>query len=90
MATWQLQEAKARFSELVETARIAGPQVITRRGVETAVLVPAEEWNRLLQEAGRGLSNRQRLEDGLRFLQAAPEFTVPPRKKVRMRRPVRI
>jgi prevent-host-death family protein len=46
MATWQLQEAKARFSELVETARTAGPQVIARRGVETAVLVPAEEWNR--------------------------------------------
>ena len=90
MATWQLQEAKARFSELVETARTAGPQVITRRGVETAVLVPAEEWNRLRQENGGGITNRQRLEDGLRFLQSAPEFTVPPRKKIRLRKPVRL
>ena len=90
MATWQLQEAKARFSELVETARTAGPQVITRRGVETAVLVPAEEWKRLQQGTGSGLTNRQRLEDGLRFLQAAPEFRVPPRKKVRLRKPVRL
>ena len=47
MATWQLQDAEARFSELVNQAEKEGPQVITRRGVETAVLVPINEWKRL-------------------------------------------
>jgi prevent-host-death family protein len=37
--TWQLQEAKNRFSEVVEEALKEGPQVITRRGVETAVVL---------------------------------------------------
>lgn len=44
---WQVQEAKARFSELLDTALKKGPQIVTRRGVETAVLVPIEEWKRL-------------------------------------------
>jgi antitoxin Phd len=47
MATWQLQDAKARFSELVDKAEKEGAQVITRRGVETAVIIPINEWNRL-------------------------------------------
>ena len=42
MASWQVQDAKARFSELLETSLSEGPQVVTRRGVETAVLVPIE------------------------------------------------
>jgi antitoxin Phd len=45
--TWQLQDAKARFSELIEATLRDGPQVVTRRGVETAVVVPIEEWKRL-------------------------------------------
>ena len=36
---WQVQEAKARFSEFLETSLTEGPQVVTKRGVETAVLV---------------------------------------------------
>jgi len=44
---WQVYDAKARFSELLDTALKDGPQVITRRGVETAVLVPIDEWKRL-------------------------------------------
>ena len=43
MSTWQLQQAKARFSELVDTAERKGPQLITRRSVDTAVLVPIAE-----------------------------------------------
>lgn len=46
-AIWQLQDAKARFSELIETSLREGPQVVTRRGVETAVVLPIEEWRRL-------------------------------------------
>jgi len=47
MSSWQLQQAKARFTEFLEAALKKGPQVVTRRGVEEAVLVPIEEWRRL-------------------------------------------
>jgi antitoxin Phd len=47
MRSWQLQDAKARFSELIEACRREGPQLVTRRGVEAAVLVGVEEWRRL-------------------------------------------
>ncbi len=50
MASWQLQEAKARFSEFLDAALRKGPQVVTRRGVEQAVLVPIDEWRRLQRE----------------------------------------
>jgi len=49
---WQLQDAKARFSEFLDATLEKGPQIVTRRGVEAAVLVPIEEWNRL-QNAAR-------------------------------------
>jgi len=41
---WPVQDAKARFSELLEASLSEGPQIVTRRGIETAVLVPFEEW----------------------------------------------
>jgi prevent-host-death family protein len=46
--TWQLQDAKNRFSEVVETSRKKGPQIITRRGQVAAVLLSYEEYRRLL------------------------------------------
>lgn len=51
MSSWQVQDAKARFSEFLDATIKKGPQVVTRRGVETAVLVPIEEWNRLQRAA---------------------------------------
>jgi len=45
--SWPVYDAKARFSELLDKALSEGPQVVTRRGVETAVLVPIDEWKRL-------------------------------------------
>ena len=45
--TWALQDAKARFSEVVRLANADGPQVVTYRGVEKAVVVSAEEYRRL-------------------------------------------
>ncbi len=45
--SWQLQEAKQRFSELVRRALEEGPQTVTRRGEEVVVVVPAEEFRRL-------------------------------------------
>ncbi|RKE24288.1 prevent-host-death family protein [Paraburkholderia sp. BL23I1N1] len=47
MHTWPVQDAKARFSELLDACVSEGPQVVTRRGAETAVLVPIAEWKRL-------------------------------------------
>ena len=55
MASWQVQDAKARFSEFLDATIKKGPQVVTRRGVKTAVLVPIEEWERLQQVARPGL-----------------------------------
>jgi len=46
-AKWQMQEAKARLGELVRKAGSEGPQVITYRGVDTAVLLSMEEYKRL-------------------------------------------
>jgi antitoxin Phd len=44
---WQLQTAKAQFSELFRRARSEGPQWVTRQGKEAVVVLPAEEFERL-------------------------------------------
>lgn len=49
--TWQLQNAKARFSELFRRARKDGPQWVTRQGKEAVVILPAEEFERLVRRA---------------------------------------
>ncbi|MBK7664955.1 MAG: type II toxin-antitoxin system Phd/YefM family antitoxin [Sterolibacteriaceae bacterium] len=51
MDTWPVQDAKARFSEFLEACIANGPQMVTRRGAEAAVLVPVDEWRRLLAAA---------------------------------------
>jgi prevent-host-death family protein len=51
MKTWEVQDVTARFGELLETCLRDGPQVVTKRGEELAVLVPADEWRRLKQSA---------------------------------------
>ena len=49
MTTWQLQEAKSKFSEMVKRALSEGPQDITVRGEPVAVLVSRAEYTRLTQ-----------------------------------------
>jgi antitoxin Phd len=44
---WQLQTAKARFSELFRRARAEGPQYVTRQGKEAVVVIGAEEFEKL-------------------------------------------
>jgi prevent-host-death family protein len=44
--TWQLQEAKNRLSELVDLALSDGPQMITRHGKPTVVIVAADQYAR--------------------------------------------
>ncbi len=46
---WQLQEAKNRLSEVVDRALQEGPQIITRRGVETAVVLAASDYRKTVQ-----------------------------------------
>jgi antitoxin Phd len=50
-ARWQLQTAKARFSEVFRRARTEGPQWITRQGKEAVVVLPAEEFENLTARA---------------------------------------
>ena len=47
---WQLQTAKARFSELFRLVRSEGPQWITRQGREAVVVLPAEQFERLIRQ----------------------------------------
>jgi antitoxin Phd len=47
MRTWQLQEAKARLSEVIKQASKEGPQTITMRGEPTAVVISKDEYERL-------------------------------------------
>lgn len=44
---WQLQEAKQKFSRLVQQALDEGPQVVTRHGEEVVIVLSAEEYRRL-------------------------------------------
>jgi antitoxin Phd len=55
MNIWPVQDAKSRFSELLDTCLSEGPQLVTRRGAETAVLVPITEWKRLNNNAKASL-----------------------------------
>jgi antitoxin Phd len=45
---WQLQEAKNKLSEVVDEALTHGPQIITRRGVETAIVLSYADYRKLL------------------------------------------
>lgn len=65
MSTWQVQEAKARFSELLEACIAEGPQTVSKRGVEAAVLVRVDEWRRL-QAAARPSLKQLLLSDEAR------------------------
>lgn len=47
-SVWQLQEAKSRFSELVETAILKGAQTVTKHGKPAVVVISAEEYQRTL------------------------------------------
>lgn len=79
MSTWQVQDAKARFSEFLDTTLKKGPQIVTRRGVKTAVLVPIQEWERLQKAAQPSLKEW--------LLAPEPRFDnlIPKRRKWRSR-----
>jgi prevent-host-death family protein len=80
MKAWPVQDAKARFSEFLETCLADGPQMVTKRGTEAAVLVPAAEWRRLSSAAQPSLKQLLLSEAG------RTEELVPPRGGARRRR----
>jgi prevent-host-death family protein len=50
--TWTVAEAKAKFSEVIDRAHSKGPQVVTRSGRKSVVVVAAEEWERKTKRVG--------------------------------------
>lgn len=79
MKHWPVQDAKARFSELLRASLSDGPQMVTLRGQDAAVLVPVEEWKRLQKNARTSLKDFL-LADGPRF-----DIPLPDRRGFRLR-----
>ena len=73
MAVWPMQQAKARFSELLDACQHEGLQVVSRRGTETVVLMSIEQWRRLQAASMPSLKNL------LRPPEARTEALVPQR-----------
>jgi len=65
-STWKLQDAKNRFSEVVNEAARSGPQIVTRRGKETAVVMSVEDYRRLVRPE----------VDLVEFLRSSPWFGI--------------
>lgn len=80
MHTWPVQDAKARFSEFLDACLEQGPQMVTRRGAEAAVLVPVQEWRRLQSAARPSLKQLLLSDDG------RTDLLVPPRGQARRRK----
>jgi antitoxin Phd len=78
--SWPVQDAKARFSEMLRASG-DGPQRITHRGEEKAVLISAEEYQRLL-----GGKRERTLYEIWKSAPKVAEIKLPPRKKERMRK----
>ena len=78
---WQVQTAKARFSELLQKTIAEGPQIVTRRGVETAVMVPMEHWETLQR------TTRPNLKELLLAPEPRVEALAPARRPLSRRPP---
>lgn len=78
---WQVQHVKVHFNEILEACLVNGPQIITKQGVETAVLVAIDQW-RHLKRMGRPNLKELLLASGART-----EALVPERRRSRRRPP---
>jgi antitoxin Phd len=79
MDVWPVQDAKARFSEMLDACVSQGPQLVTKRGAEAAVLVPVAEWRRLNDRA------RPTIKDLLLSEADRIDLNIPPRRPSRSR-----
>ncbi|PZM13560.1 type II toxin-antitoxin system Phd/YefM family antitoxin [Rhizobium tubonense] len=81
MKQWPVQDAKARFSELLDASMEEGPQLVSKRGQPRAVLVSIDEWEDL----------QKRARPTLKELLLAPEprfdLEIPDRGRLRRRKP---
>lgn len=84
MKSWPVQDAKARFSEMLDICLEQGPQLITRRGADAAVLVPLKDWQMLKRAA------KPTLKDLLLAESARGELNVPERGGQRRRAPPKL
>ncbi len=80
MTSWPVQDAKARFSELLEASLSEGPQVVTKHGKAAAVLVSIRQWD-ALQSAGK-----RTLKQVLLDSTGATDIVVPVRGLLKLRR----
>lgn len=81
MKAWPVQDAKARFSEMLETCLKEGPQLVTKRGSDAAVLVPARQWRKVEQAA------KLTLKELLLSDKARGDLNIPPKSRLRRRQP---
>ncbi len=81
MHTWPVQDAKAKFSEFLDACLSEGPQMVTKRGAEAAVLVPVQEWRRL-QSAARPSLKQLLLSSDARGALVLPQRGQAKRRKV--------
>ena len=84
MHAWPVQDAKARFSELLGACLSEGPQIVSKRGAETAVLININEWRRLQQAA------KPSLKDLLLAPQARADLPIPARGQGKRRQPAEL
>lgn len=80
MHTWPVQDAKARFSEMLETSLAEGPQVVTKHGKAYAVLVPIRQWDALQS------SSKNTLKQLLLDRSVIADIPVPARGELKLRR----
>jgi prevent-host-death family protein len=80
LRSWPVQDAKARFSEFLDACLADGPQMVTRRGAETAVLVPVQVWRQAQNQA------RPTLKELLLTPEGRTETLVPKRGAAHRRR----
>jgi prevent-host-death family protein len=78
---WQVYDAKARFSEFLDATLKQGPQIITKRGVEAAVLISIDEWKRLKGSA------RPNIKEILLDPNGPHDLYIPPRRRLRFSPP---
>lgn len=81
MSNWPVQEAKSRFSELIDQSLSNGPQVVTRHGRATAVVVPYAQWQALEARSKRDLKAVLLDSNTPRF-----ELPVPARGRMKSRK----
>ena len=80
MQTWPIQDAKARFSEFLDACISNGPQMVSKRGVDAAVLVPLPVWQRMQATSKMSLKELLLSEQG-----RTNDFSVPVRGNAKRR-----